>query len=145
LIRAVSYAEILAHPDLIAEYAAECSIPEIGQVNPQAEMYAAMEHSGMMQAFGAFHAEQLVGFATILKYVIPHYNCKAATVESLFVAKEFRGTSAGISLMKAIEKHAKESDCQVISYSAPTGSQLEKLLTRLRLYKRTNSIFLRKL
>lgn len=146
-IRHVSYAAILGDPgaaDLLDEYSAECSLSEIGETNPQVQMYRAMEASGMMQAFGAYKGSELVGFATLLIYVLPHYGKKIATVESVFVARAQR-SGVGNALMKAIEGHATQSACEVILYSAPVESRLEMLLTLLPAYRHTNSIFLRKL
>jgi GNAT superfamily N-acetyltransferase len=142
-IRQIPYASILEAGDLLAEYAAECSIPEIGEASPQSVMYAMMESSGMFHTFGAFHGDELVGFAAELTYVLPHYGKKIATVESLFVAKKHRTGNTGLDLMSAIEKFAKSKECVAILYSAPTGSQLEKLLSLLKPYRRTNSVFCR--
>lgn len=141
-IRRISYAEILDDPRsaaLLAEYSAECSIPEIGIPNPQRETYEHMEKSGLMQSFGVFAEEGLVGFATILLFVLPHYGRKIANVESLFVTKEHR---PGRYLLDHIEAHAKAESCCGVLYNARRGSQLEKLLSLIPKYKRTNSVFL---
>lgn len=148
VIRPVSYAEILNAPSasvLLAAYGAECSIPEIGEINPQAEMYRQMEKTGMFQAFGAFDGEELVGFAAVLTYVLPHYGRKIATVESIFVSPPHRTQGTGNALMNAIENYAKGQNCEVILYSARTGSQFERLLSCLKPYQRTNAAFLRSL
>jgi GNAT superfamily N-acetyltransferase len=147
LIRPVKYIEILGAAnasELLAEYAAESAIPEIGPTCPQALMYAAMENSGMFHAFGAFRVKLLVGFAAILTYTLPHYGRKIATVESLFVSKEHRG-NYGRGLMNALEKYAREDGCAVVLYSAPAGGQLEKVLSLRKSYRRTNSVFCRSL
>lgn len=130
---------------MFAEYAKESSIPEIGEINPQAQLYAAMEASGMLRIFGAYVEDVLVGFATILLYVLPHYGKKIATVESLFLMQSQRKTGLGKGLMDEIERCAKEHDCVAILYSAPFGSQLERLLDISRPYRQTNSIFTRRL
>jgi GNAT superfamily N-acetyltransferase len=117
-----------AYDSLLFEYATECSIPEIGPINPQAEIYAAMEYSGGMQAFGAFHGERLVGFATVLVYVIPHYGQKAASFESLFVPVEYRATAAGADLIDIVRSFARDMGCKVLFYNATVGGRLEKLL-----------------
>ena len=145
MIKPISYAEILECPDLLTEYAAECSIPEIGPINPQREMYAALENAGIMKAFAAFNAEKLIGFATVLTTVIPHYGQKIATLESLFVSKKFRNSGAGGKLMDAVESYAKEAACVGILYSAPAAGQLERLLAASKKYKRTNAVFYRSL
>lgn len=147
MIRAVSYAEILGAPnakDLLAAYGAECSIPEIGEVNPQAEIYAQMEKSGQFQVFGAFE-DELIGFASVLCSTLPHYGKKIGIVESIFLLPSKRSSKTGNGLMNAIENWAKEKNCEVILYNARTGSQFEKLLLMLTPYQRTNSVFLRRL
>lgn len=139
------YAEILAADSLLEEYSHESSLAEIGETNPQRGMYAHMEHSGMMRTFGAYSDGALVGFASILLYVLPHYGRKVATVESLFVASSRRSTGAGAKLMHAIEEYAQTQGCAVILYSAPAGGTLEQVLSRRKECRHSNSIFLRKL
>ena len=131
--------------ELCSQYADECSLPEIGTIKPQLEMYEAMEKSGTLQCFGAFSDEELVGFASVLIYVVPHYGKKIASVESLFVAKPYRRTALGLGLLIKVERYAKEQECYVIGYSAPTGSQLEKLMARRKKFRRTNSVWMRSL
>lgn len=148
MIRPVSYAEILEAPNakaLLDEYAQECSIPLIGEACPQADMYSAMEATGMFQAFGVFDEERLIGFAALLIYVLPHYGRKIATVESLFLSKAHRSAQGGSALMETIESYAKEQGCVAILYNARAESQLERLLTLLKPYERTNSVFCRSL
>jgi GNAT superfamily N-acetyltransferase len=143
MIKTVPVAYILESTDLIAEYAEECSIRDIGIANPQSATYAVMESSGMMTCFMAFDGPVKLGFAIMLAVVFPHYGKKVATVESIFVGKEFRGTGAGKELMQAIESHAKQIGCVGILYSAPVGGKFERLLASTEGYKRTNSVFLR--
>lgn len=146
-IRPTHYAEILSYPaaqGLLSEYSEECSIPEIGSISPQGALYEAMQSSGLMKTFGAFEGDDLVGFATILIYVLPHYGQKVATVESIFVKKSSRG-KVGRKLMEEIEAQAKSAGCKVIMYSARASTRLERLLLSLKCYANTNSIFTRKL
>lgn len=147
-VRLVSFADILDAenaPELIAEYSAECSIPEIGETNPQRDLYAVMERTGLAQSFGAYRDGQLAGFAIVLIYVLPHYGKQIATVESLFVASAHRNSEIGRELMAAIEGYAREKGCKVILYSAPAGSRLERLLFLKKPYRRTNAVFCRSL
>ncbi len=141
MIKPISFTEVLECPDLLAEYAAECSIPEIGKINPQPQIYAALEQNGVMQCFGVFAGDRMVGFANVLTTVLPHYGQKMATLESLFVSKKFRNGGAGGKLMDAVEAYAKEAGCVGILYSAPAGGKLERLLAASKRYKRTNAIF----
>jgi GNAT superfamily N-acetyltransferase len=145
-IRPISYAAILDAPDaeaLLLEYAVECSIPELGPPVPQRETYARMESSGLMHAFGAFDGRDLVGFATVLVCILPHYGKKIATVESLFLARSYRRGGAGGWLMNQVEEWVKEAGCVGMLYNARAGSVLERLLASIpKRYQRTNSVFL---
>jgi GNAT superfamily N-acetyltransferase len=132
-IQLVSFADILSATDLLAEYAAECSIAEIGPVDPQAALYQTMETLGM------------VGFASLLMTILPHYGRKVATLESLFVGKDARSSGLGRELMAAVEQHARQNGCVAILYSAPAGGQLERVLMLRKGYHRTNSVFCRSL
>ena len=144
-IRPVRFEMILGATGLIEEYDAECSIPEIGEIDPQGALYAQMEAAGLMRCFGVFMGGWLVGFASILFYILPHYGKRVASVESLFIAKAHRASGNGAALMQAIEQDAKARGCVVMLYSAPTGSKLERLLLLKKRYRRTNAVFTRKL
>lgn len=138
------YCEILAS-DLIREYAAECSISAIGQPDPQADIYELMENSGLMKCFGVYRDAQMVGFATVLVSLLPHYGQRVATVESLFVtASERKGLTSG-RLLKNVEAYANASGCVAILYSAPTGGALEVVLNDHKDYERTNVVYCRRL
>ena len=142
------YSDILKSnraPALLAEYSDECSIPEIGKPNPRADLYAQMESNGFMHCFGVFANKELIGFETILLYVLPHYGRKIASVESLFVAKSHRAGGSGLLLMRAVEEAAATSGCAAMIYSAPAGGQLEKLLSLRKNCRLTNAVFTRKL
>jgi GNAT superfamily N-acetyltransferase len=144
MIRPCAVSEILDSTELIAEYAAECSIPAIGEINPHRELYDLMEKSGMMRCFMAYDGEK-IGFAILLMPVLPHYSKRVANLESLFIAKAHRKGKAGRELMRAVEAAAKEAGCAGILYSAPTGGKLERLLDASKPYQRTNAVFYRSL
>lgn len=143
-IRRVPVSDVLNSKTLIAEYAAECSIPSIGEINPQTDIYAAIENGGMLQSFMVEKSGAESGFAIVLTPVLPHYGKRIATMESLFVAKESRSGGAGRKLMNLVEDYSKSVGCGGILYSAPTGSQLERLLEASKEYQRTNAVFFRK-
>lgn len=128
-IRRVSYAEILGAdnaPRLIAEYAAECSVPDY---NPQAETYAALERAGALQCFGAYVRDDLVGFVSVLTARMPHNGKRVASVESLFVDRTCRGSGAGNCLLLAAEQYASETDCVAITRTARIASRLDTVLS----------------
>lgn len=143
-IRAVSYADILDAANaanLLAEYAAECSIPELGQIAPQREMYRTMEAAGTLHTFGIYRDDTLVGFATLILYVLPHYGRKVAATESIFVTRTYRSSGVGARLLRFIDEYATERGCVAVLYTAPTGSQFDKLLTLK--HRRSNSVYIK--
>lgn len=131
--------------ELIAEYAVECSIAEIGAIDPQQSTYQRMADAGLFQFFVATEDTRMVGLASVITSIIPHYNRPVGVVESLFVEKRCRQTHAGLKLMSAIDAYAKEKGCAATLYSAPAGGPLEKLLGRMKNTRRTNSTFCRTL
>jgi GNAT superfamily N-acetyltransferase len=144
IIRQAKYREILTSPNahaLLEAYAKECSIPELGGVAPDEQMYELMEQSPNFTCMGVFEGG-LIGFATVLCYTVPHYSKRLATVESLFVHPDHRAGGAGIFLMRRIEEYAKGQDCVAVMYSAPANSQFEKVLSLSKDYMRTNSVFM---
>ena len=142
-IRRVSYSEILSAPNaqrLIAEYAAECSIPD---AEPQVAMYAAMEQAGALACFGAYADEELVGFISIVTSPMPHNGKRVATVESFFVRSLLRGCGAGNFLLDAAEEYATESGCLGILNTARIGSRLDNVLRRRAGYEATHTVHTR--
>jgi GNAT superfamily N-acetyltransferase len=147
-IRKVSYAEILGAPnaqELIDEYGAECALPQIGAPDPQPQTYRTLENAGLMQCFGVFDGDKLVGFAAVLTSVFPVYGQRVATVEGLFVASAYRPGGVGRALMLSIEEHSIQSGCIAIMYTAPTHSQLDQLLDASHSYQHTNNVYCRRL
>ena len=139
---------LVANPDgqaLLSAYAEECSIEVIGKPNPQVEQYLRMESIGLCQVFGLFSYSLLVGFASVLTSVHPHYGKKVATVESLYVAKEWRDGLGSAKLIRAVEAYAGSSSCVAIVYSAPAGGSFEAFLNGREEYARTHSVFCRQL
>jgi GNAT superfamily N-acetyltransferase len=148
LILPMSFAAILDRPEakgLLAEYAAECSLPELGEISPQYYLYEAMERNGTLRSFGVFNDDRLVGFATLLLYVLPHYGRRVATTESIFISPDQRITGSGRQLLDFLESYAKENGCSAVLYSAPVGSQFAKLLGLQKAYRHSNECFIRSL
>jgi GNAT superfamily N-acetyltransferase len=108
-------------------------------------MYQVMEDSGLMKCFGLYDGPRVVGFASVLTSVLPHYGKLVATVESIFVDAEYRGGFGSAQLIRAIEAFAGASGCVVILYSAPAGGALEDSFGGRPEYERTNSVFCRRL
>lgn len=138
-VAAIATTDVKDQPELLAEYAAECGIAELGPISPQWEMYERMQAVGLLQMFGVYVNGEMIGFASVLVSILPHYGFIAATVESLFVAREHRSSGAGARLMKAIERHARDRECKAVFYGAPAGGKMEGLLGKR--YVRTSSMY----
>lgn len=148
-IRKISYADIFGASNarcLLNEYSLECSIPEIGEARPQAEIYEALEKSGSFQAFGIYDGDTLIGFVTVIIWTIPHYGKKIASTESIFIARKYRHKGIGRDLLNFIEDYAKKNGCVAFQYTAPVGSRFSQLLAlNVDRYRRTNHVYLRDL
>lgn len=125
----IPYSGVKDHPELLAEYEAECGNPVLGPANPQWEMYERMESAGGMRTIGVYVDSVMVGFATVLVTVLPDYGIKVAAVK-LFVAKAHRDSGAGARLMAVVEEYARAEESIAIFYSAPAGGRLEAVLDK---------------
>lgn len=140
-IQPCAVSEVLDSEVLIAEYAAECSIPAIGEINPHRDLYALMEKSGLMACFMAYDGDRKVGFSILLMPILPHYSKKVATSESIFIAKAMRRCGAGLKLKRSVKDHARDAGCVGILWSAPAGSKFERFLESSKSCQRTNAVF----
>lgn len=140
-IKSVSSADVLASHELIAEYAAECSNPAIGEINPQADAYAAMEKAGLLHSFMVYEDGEKIGFAMVVTPIFPHYGKRVATAESIFVTKCRRCTGAWQELKRTIKQFTKQLGCVGLLCSAPVGGQMEKVLDASKEFERTNAVF----
>ena len=129
---------------LLAEYATELVVDGAPPFSAKMEMYHALEKTGSFQVLGAYLEDKLIGFVTVLVSVFPHVGVLMAVTESLFVAKEYRKTGAGLKLIRAAETYAYERDAPCLLVSAPFGGNLAEVLPHVG-YAETNRVFCRKL
>ncbi len=148
-IRPARYAEILGALNadaLMREYSAECSLAELGPIDPQPELYAAMEKSGAMQAFGVYEGDELAGFTNLIVYTPPHYGKKIVATESIFLAQAHRRGAMGMEMLDFVENFGRDHRCAGAQYSAPVGSRFSQLLfLNGDLYRHSNNVFVRAL
>lgn len=127
-VRAIRYSDVLDAPnaqELLAEYAAECLLPDAA---PQRDLYAAMENAGTLQVFGFYAGDELAGFASVISTRMPHHGKAVSTVESIFVPAQFRKSAAGNRLMDACEKYAEENGSICLTYTPRVESVMSKVL-----------------
>ncbi len=145
MIAAVPFRKILDDPSagtLLAEYEAECELPELGPTKPQPQLYEMMEKSGNMQAFGVYEGETLVGFAVVIVYPLPHYGKTIAATESIFISAEHRKNGNYGRLKAHIVAYAKSRGCAAFQFTAPVGSRFEQVLNLTPACRRSNSVFI---
>lgn len=147
-VRQCAADEIIGAPnldELLAEYAGESSIVGLPDHNAQFASYKALEQAGVLAVYGAFVDEKLVGFVTILTSILPHYGRAVSITESFFVAKAYRGTGAGLKLLRAAEDHAVRVQSPGLLISTPAGGTLERVLGASSEYRHSNTVFFREL
>lgn len=143
--RRTTWTEAFARPEfkqLVEDYSAESGSPFMhGAPNP--DEYIAAEKAGAMVPVGAFDGELLVGGVNIMIHRIPHYAEVLASVESIFLAKDYRRGTTGLRLLRAAEEVAREAGASVLMIGTRCGSRFEHLC-RLR-YTPVNTVFQAKL
>jgi GNAT superfamily N-acetyltransferase len=145
-IRKCTVAEIAeseAFPSLWQEYADESAMAGLPYPSDKLASYYMIEGTGIMQPYGAYREEQLIGFVVVMVPVIPHYGVSVGVTESLFVAKAHRKTGAGIALIRTAEQHVREAGGPALLVSAPFGGRLAEVLPRIG-YRETNRVFMRR-
>jgi GNAT superfamily N-acetyltransferase len=133
--------DILGAPnarELFDAYAADCLMPGS---KPQVEIYQSMEQACVLACFGAYAGDELVGFVTLVKSVMPHHGKRIASIESLFVEASHRAGGTGSRLLDAAREFAASSWCAALLYTARVGSELETLLSRREGCKRSHTVF----
>ncbi len=146
-IRPCTVAELEAAPNLaavLAEYAAESSMPELGEPVPQMDAYRRLEAGGYFHPIAAFENGLLAGFILPIVIRLPHYGVFAATVESFFVPRAERKKGLGLRLLLAAEELAHNLGAKALLLSAPTGGALARVLPRLP-YRHSNDVYVRAL
>ena len=146
-VKTFPIAEFEAAPnlaELLAEYAQESALDELGAENPQFDMYRQMEAAGCLRMLAAFDDETLVGFLVLLVSVVPHFGKVIASTESFFVAQAARKSGAGLKLLHEAEQVARDAGAVGFFVSAPTASRLAQVLPGIG-FRETNRVFFRPL
>ncbi|MDY0242697.1 MAG: hypothetical protein RBR34_11015, partial [Rhodospirillaceae bacterium] len=126
--------------DLHRDYAKECAIAGLPPPDEKLAAYGAIAQSGVFTAYGAFVDGLLAGFMAVLTPVIPHYGVSITVAESLFVGAAFRSSGAGLALIRAGERHARDAGSPGLLLSAPSGGRLALVLPKMG-YRETSRVF----
>lgn len=131
-------------PMIVAEYADECRIAGMPACEYQGDMYRMLESQGVMHLIGAYVGDTLVGFCNLLLTRLPHYGKVVGTMESMFVAKNWRKSGAGIGLIREAERVSANGGAVAVLMTAPTGGSMERLMPMVG-YRHTNTVFFKAL
>jgi GNAT superfamily N-acetyltransferase len=148
VVRRCTVAELEAAPnlpELLAEYARESSMRELGDPCPQVDTYRRLESAGVFYPIAAFEGECVAGFILPIVVALPHYGAVAATVESFFVPRAKRAKGLGLRLLAEAEALARDLGAKALLLSAPVGGTLARALHRKRAYRHSNDVFVRPL
>lgn len=144
-IKSLSAREFFDQPNvwhLFREYAQESLIDGFIDPDPSIETYQWLEDMGILHAIGAFVDGKMIGFISILTSAPPHYKQAISNIESFFVSMDYRRSGAGLKLMRAAEDYAKSIGSPVITFSAPVGGKLDRLLDKMN-YRHTTNVYMR--
>lgn len=147
IIRRCTVAELEAAPNLLevlAAYAKESAMKELGAPDPQIATYRALEASGMFHPIAAWNGDLLMGFILPVVVVLPHYGVVAATVESFFVLQSARKQGVGLLLLRQAEETAKALGAKALLLSAPVTGALGRVLAAKH-YRHSNDVFVKAL
>ena len=133
-IEACCVADIEASPDFPAladEYAAETLLDGMPPPTARWPTYHTLEDAGLLSVFAAKEGEALLGFISVLATPLPRYAEPVAMCESFFVAKAYRRSGAGLRLLRAAERKAREIGSRGLTVNAPYAGRLFEVLPRL--------------
>lgn len=124
-----------------AEYAAMAVPPLKGACNRDA--YERLCDTGVASTFVARDegTGEVLGFACVIYSGTTHSLQRLAAVDSIFVRKSSRA-GAGLRLMEACRKDARERGCEAIMFSAQAGSGFDRLLGALRRMRKLQHVYL---
>jgi predicted GNAT superfamily acetyltransferase len=119
--------------ELFAEHWGEIALnKQVMILKPDAERYLAIESAGGLIALAAFHGPDLIGYS--VSFVMPHLHyadLHVASNDILFVTKAHRSSRAGMQLIRATEKAAKEAGARLMLWHAKPNTTLNALMPRL--------------
>ena len=144
-VRRISYdiaASDINFSAMLDEYAAESVHFGMPKPECQAEVYRAMEESGLIHVLGSFKDGRLTGFVVLMVSVLPHYGVTVATTESFFVTPSYRKSGAGLMLLREAERLAKSLGAVAMLVTAPANGKLDGVLQKTE-YVLSSKVFIR--
>ena len=130
-------------PELFKLYSDEAQSSTVSTpFNPNYEMYLQLEDMGILDACIILTEDnKIVGFATMLTTVMPHYSATASTIESIFIMKEYRGNNNFKNLLNRLIDTAKTKNSVNLFVSTPVVSSADKVMGRTKGFSKISHIY----
>ena len=115
-IKLATVDEMLAQANILFEehYEEIARNKQVMKLKPDEQAYRNMEQMRQIFIFSARQDDELIGYSVNFVLNHPHYaDLKLAQNDLLFIKKEFRGSRAGLRLIKETEIHATSLGCKL--------------------------------
>lgn len=145
-LKRVPIAFVFEHKDfdqVVIDYCSESGLPDLGSAMPALDWYQNLEKVGALSCCVAVDGDNLVGVVVVVTTLYPHFGKLVGSVESLWLAKDYRKGSAGLKLIREAKAMAKEKGAIGVYFGARFGSRLAKVYERL--FTLVNQLFWAKL
>ena len=134
-IKLATVDEMLAQANILFEehYEEIALNKQVMKLKPDKKAYQNMEEMRQIFIFSARQDDELIGYSVNFVLNHPHYaDLKLAQNDLLFIKKEFRGSRAGLRLIKETEIHATSLGCKLMLWHAKENTTLAAILPRLK-------------
>ncbi len=98
---------------------------QVMKLKPDEKAYYKLEEANQLFILSAWQNDVLIGYSVNFVLNHPHYaDLKLAQNDLLFIKKEFRGSRAGLRLIKETETHATSLGCKLMLWHAKENTTL---------------------
>ena len=144
VIREGTIQEIFDRSDFLEQahaYCEESGTKAFGPECPDRAAYEELEKEGGIRVIVATRIGQVIGFAIVLKTYHYHFSLPMATIETLWLDKNWRKSHAGLGLIRYAKMIAKDWGYKHLTASAPAGSRLSQVFGRLATHTDDDFVF----
>lgn len=134
IVREGTIAEIFDNSEFAHQadtYYAESGVEQYGRACPDRHAYEQLEEQGDIRTLVATVDGRIVGFAVILRSYHYHYSKPLAALETLWLDPDHRQSGIGLRLIYRAKEMAADMGYDLMTASAPAGSRLAYVYSRL--------------
>lgn len=117
--------------DLAMMYTLESGNPAFGRENVDTNWYLEQERDGVAKLIIAEADDHIVGFCVLCEGYHPHFSVPLVCIDVLYLTPAYRRGLAGLKLIRAAKRIARDNGFRFLQASAPAGSRLNKLYARI--------------